>query len=803
MEKITLGNLAEAFKALDALEAPSAKAPIDRKAINECFRPSNKTDALLEDYYDLNSQEDLQTAKDNREEEVAKAKLARIEKIVDLDANSAEELLPSYVGKYIVQCPQCMTLFYKSPEDVEHSDDESTVNVNETCQHCGNVSGYTLIGKVDGISEDEKDNYDEAEMETETSDLNLDFGEPAEDTEDTTSVDEVEIPEEPEEAAEEETVEKIAEEPEAEESKEKEESLNKANKDVAAKSEQESKNLSLHEDKDADELSKKLKEHNDYIAYLQQMIEQEEEALGKATNEFVKASIKRRLDSFKEDLNNAIPAEVKAEAAVEELPSPEELKKVDEKLAKTETKLTEATVGELTSQLNQITPFKGLKDATIRKIIALYAEDTDNKAKDLKIEDLKEWVGEQLGEFALTFAENLSAAQIFELGARDLKFVKACQAVEKFNIEHQDKDYPLTNDEIIKLAIDKGNDESIKLIAAEYKKLKEALEEARGPGKGQKLDRYFKLVNKLTKDELTVEEATELQRAKAAVELFVPQSEYEKKDKENLLQQLSTLIAIASRVDMPKGDLPKTKASLAEGSIMSEIEKFIANFDDEKAAQPTVEESVENEIKLAEVAAELENVITEDAAVKPNQEISNTDFMSMLKNPVFNEEVEEVEEALEVSSSIVNTIADKIAKLGDQFEVDGEAVVEKITPPEEFDFDMVENIIEESIDSSFSNFLTNVYSNVLTFKTTGCQASKKKLVVEGVINFKSGKTKATKFTFTKTAEGLIEGVNPTLASEKAFILTCKQLPNKKLLQVESIAYKYKIGDNLVEGLAVK
>ena len=100
-------------------------------------------------------------------------------------------------------------------------------------------------------------------------------------------------------------------------------------------------------------------------------------------------------------------------------------------------------------------------------------------------------------------------------------------------------------------------------------------------------------------------------------------------------------------------------------------------------------------------------------------------------------------------------------------------------------------------------FLTNVYSNVLTFKTTGCQASKKKLVVEGVINFKSGKTKATKFTFTKTAEGLIEGVNPTLASEKAFILTCKQLPNKKLLQVESIAYKYKIGDNLVEGLAVK
>ena len=58
-------------------------------------------------------------AQEEREAEVAKAKLARIEKIVDLDADSEEDLLPSYVGKVIIQCPQCMTLFYKNQEDIE------------------------------------------------------------------------------------------------------------------------------------------------------------------------------------------------------------------------------------------------------------------------------------------------------------------------------------------------------------------------------------------------------------------------------------------------------------------------------------------------------------------------------------------------------------------------------------------------------------------------------------------------------------------------------------------------------------
>lgn len=150
-ESVTKFDLEAAFKALDEIEIPAAEKGIkaNKPALTEIFSRKSKLDVLIEEYYDIGNNEELSDAKEAREAEVAKAKLARIEKIVDLDAESPEDLLTTYVGKFIIQCPQCMTLFYKNPEDVEESEeDPTTVNVNEVCQHCGNESGYTLIGKV-------------------------------------------------------------------------------------------------------------------------------------------------------------------------------------------------------------------------------------------------------------------------------------------------------------------------------------------------------------------------------------------------------------------------------------------------------------------------------------------------------------------------------------------------------------------------------------------------------------------------------------------------------------------------------
>lgn len=176
-ESITKFDLEAAFKALDELETPAAKKGIkaNKPALTEIFSRKSKFDALFEEYYDIGSTEELTDAKDTREAEIAKAKLARIEKIVDLDAESPDDLLTSYVGKYIIQCPQCMTLFYKNPEDVEESEDDAeTVNVNEVCQHCGNESGYTLIGKV-GAADDEQSEESPEEPASDEGELDLDL----------------------------------------------------------------------------------------------------------------------------------------------------------------------------------------------------------------------------------------------------------------------------------------------------------------------------------------------------------------------------------------------------------------------------------------------------------------------------------------------------------------------------------------------------------------------------------------------------------------------------------------------------
>lgn len=201
--KITDFDFDVAFKALDEISTPTAvggRCKRNEIDLKETFkRPTlgSKTDALVEEFYDVPNE--LPEAKKNRDDEVAKAKLAKIEKIVDLDADSPEEILPSYEGKIIVQCPQCMTLFYKNAEDIEKSeDDDSICNVGEKCQHCGNEDGYTIIGKVAAaspepttaeVSEEPSEEQPEAETEQQAENSkdneevdfdNLDLAEPEE-----------------------------------------------------------------------------------------------------------------------------------------------------------------------------------------------------------------------------------------------------------------------------------------------------------------------------------------------------------------------------------------------------------------------------------------------------------------------------------------------------------------------------------------------------------------------------------------------------------------------------------------------
>ena len=149
-ERVTKFDLENAFKALDEIAIPKVgKVRPNRPDLKESVKRVDRTSMLVEDYYDLYNREDVNELKEDREAEIASAKLAKIEKIVDLDAESPEDLQPTYIGKTIIQCPQCLTLFYKDPADIIVSEENpDMVNVDEVCQHCGNDSGYTIIGKV-------------------------------------------------------------------------------------------------------------------------------------------------------------------------------------------------------------------------------------------------------------------------------------------------------------------------------------------------------------------------------------------------------------------------------------------------------------------------------------------------------------------------------------------------------------------------------------------------------------------------------------------------------------------------------
>lgn len=315
-ERVTKFDLENAFKALDEIAIPKVgKVRPNRPNLKESVKRVDRTSMLVEDYYDLYNREDVNELKEDREAEIASAKLAKIEKIVDLDAESPEDLQPTYVGKTIIQCPQCLTLFYKDPADIVVSEENpDMVNVDEICQHCGNDSGYTVIGKVaeEEVPVDELPPEaipEENEAEETEEDIPMADEEPAEESTDSDldleaapdkSVEEVEGQEDEEE----EVKESVEEKPE-----EKEE---------------------LNESKDK-ELDKKLALHNEYIDYLQKMIEQYEEAVKNTENEEVKAAIQRSLDRFKEDLQAALPEAVKDEVASDNLPSADEVPMEDVK----------------------------------------------------------------------------------------------------------------------------------------------------------------------------------------------------------------------------------------------------------------------------------------------------------------------------------------------------------------------------------------------------------------------------------------------------------------------------------------
>jgi hypothetical protein len=77
----------------------------------------------------------------------------RVEQIVDVNAETVEDLKKSYIGSTILQCPVCHTMIYKDPANLVKPEDKTAggdelYNEGEDCPHCGAKDGFELVGQV-------------------------------------------------------------------------------------------------------------------------------------------------------------------------------------------------------------------------------------------------------------------------------------------------------------------------------------------------------------------------------------------------------------------------------------------------------------------------------------------------------------------------------------------------------------------------------------------------------------------------------------------------------------------------------
>lgn len=928
-ESVKKFDLEAAFKALDEIEIPVAEKGIkaNRVDLKERFNQKSAHETLIEDYYDVSSHEDLEEAQDERDAEVAQAKLARIEKIVDLDAESADDLLPSYVGKVIIQCPQCMTLFYKNQEDIEHSDENpGVVNINEVCQHCGNASGYTLIGKVGAVEEGEADQYTE-EPAGEESELDLDFEEPTEEV-DAEGTGEGAEEMSDEELSDDELAELDLDLEEVEEEEEKkEESLNLSKETSENETEHKSENLTLNEnvdnineDTDIKDLSNaqkhevmvdvakslankdvntvtagitreqggiayenekvkdikkaifgeslteevdknldaKLKAHNDYIAYLQQMIKQEEEALKKAENDEIKAAIQRRLDAFTQDLHDALPDvlkdepeanEVATEEPVEEMPTEaqaEEEPKTDEQVeeeAPVEEQLTEdAAEEEKSAEDGNEIDYVDYKHSYCHVLEPkLKAINYLVHVKKVEPKILKGYILKLLKDPEVRWTE------------KEKEFKK--------NIEEKDDAYDILN--YVKNSIEKAKTIKVKVDADG--------ELVEGLNEGFEGCLYEVLTESLNKSEAAVSENETENKSEnltlnessdaeidAIISSWGDDAEVEEGYTGNPAERTTHLEYTDDDPTDGKAVLPDNiEKQLTEGEECKdgECEKPL----EECGEKPLKEE---DEVPTEEPAPVEEPVEGEPNAEEEKEELPNVDFNTEEVKEVAQEAVEEVikEAEAEVEPEVVEekveeVVADAVEEKVESEEapVEGEEIPaeepkdeapvdeslteaseagldELLTDPE-FKEDIpeaetaadlkaesleecgdnckekpfeecVEELNEDSFNMHINDFLSEVYANVKSFETTSCQLKENKLIVEGQINFNSGNKKVTVFEFLPAyGDGklFLEGYNKDFSDEKAFTVECRINEEKELI-TEQICYKFKINETLVEGL---
>lgn len=86
--------------------------------------------------------------------------------VIDLEAETVEDLKQSYVGKVVLDCNVCHSNIFIDKDEVT-VDEDGVANVDMECPYCISTEGYTIIGKIAPYEDDEEEIEIEEEPEDE------------------------------------------------------------------------------------------------------------------------------------------------------------------------------------------------------------------------------------------------------------------------------------------------------------------------------------------------------------------------------------------------------------------------------------------------------------------------------------------------------------------------------------------------------------------------------------------------------------------------------------------------------------
>ncbi len=110
--------------------------------------------SLLED--DFNFSVGPEAADDLRSYMADDVDVPTEEPIIDVAAETAEDLQDTYVGKVILECSCCHTRIYKDLAEVFIDDETGFANPDEECPVCHTKSGYNVVGKIEEYTKAEE-----------------------------------------------------------------------------------------------------------------------------------------------------------------------------------------------------------------------------------------------------------------------------------------------------------------------------------------------------------------------------------------------------------------------------------------------------------------------------------------------------------------------------------------------------------------------------------------------------------------------------------------------------------------------